>query len=79
MLTRPSHSQERVWYITVQLIVLADSVRAVAQYANHIYVGGGGGGGGGGKHPRKVMGSGTNCKVPDPFLRKGVARKTRGG
>ena len=24
-LTRPSHSQERVWYFTVQLIVLADS------------------------------------------------------
>ena len=57
-LTRPSHSQERVWYVTVQLdsgcrvYTWSHSVQTTYRF--------------GGKHPTKVVGSGTNRKVPDP-------------
>ena len=47
-LARPSHSQERVWYFTVQLIVLADSGCSVYTPVFHIE-----GGGGGGVYPPK--------------------------
>ena len=55
-LTRLSHSQERVWYVTVQLIVLADSgyrvyTRSRSTQTTYTF---------GGKHPTKVVGSGTN-------------------
>ena len=77
-LTRPAHSQKRVWYVTVQLIVLADSGCRVytrshsTQTANHIYIRLGG------STPRK-WNKLLHCKVPDTFLRKGVARETKGG
>ena len=77
-LTRPSHSQKRVWYVTVQLIVLADSGCRVytrsysTQTANHIYIRLGG------STPRK-WNKLLHCKVPDTFLRKGVAHETKGG
>ena len=59
------------WYVTVQLIVLADSgyrvyARPIAQYANHIHVWGEA------PHESREVWN----KVPDPFLRKGVARET---
>ena len=55
-LTRPSHSQERVWYFTVQLIVLADSgcrvyTRSHSTQTTYTF---------GGEYPTKVVGSGTN-------------------
>ena len=55
-LARLSHSQERVWYVTVQLIVLADSgcsvyTRSSSTQTTYTF---------GGKHPTKVVGSGTN-------------------
>ena len=55
-LARLSHSQERVWYVTVQLIVLADSgcrvyTRSRSTQTTYTF---------GGKHPTKVLGSGTN-------------------
>ena len=77
-LTRPAHSQKRVWYVTVQLIVLADSGCRVytrshsTQTANHIYIRLGG------STPRK-WNKLLHCKVPDTFPRKGVARETKGG
>ena len=66
------YSQERVWYFTVQLIVLADSDCRVyawshsTQTTNVFAV----------SAPHESRGV-RNCKVPDPFLRKGVARETR--
>ena len=69
--TRPSHSQERVWYVTVQLIVLADSgcrvyTRSHSTQTTYTFL-------------QKSWGleQTVACKVPDPFLRKGVARDTR--
>ena len=67
-LTRPSHSQE-VWYVTVQLIVLADSgcrvyMRSHSTQTTYMF---------GGKHPTKVVGSGTNrciVKYIRPFPEK---------
>ena len=66
-------SQERVWYVTVQLIVLADSgcsvyTRSHSTQTTYTF---------GRKHPTKVVGSGTNRKVPDPLSGEGVVCKTR--
>ena len=75
-LTRLSHSQERVWYVTVQLIVLADSgcrvyTRSHSTQTTYMF---------GGKHPTKAphesRGSGTNrcivhVKYTRPFPEKG--------
>ena len=73
-LTRPSHSQERVWYFTVQLIVLAYSgcrVYTQLHSTQTTYIWG--------EAPhesRGVWNKPLQCKVPDSFLRKGVASKT---
>ena len=62
-LTRPSHSQERVWYFTVQLIVLADSgcrvyMRSHSTQPQVCLLS---------QHPTKIAGSEQmlHCKVPD--------------
>ena len=69
-LTRLSHSQERVWYITVQLIVLADSgcrVYTRSRSTQTAYTFGG----------KTVWNKPLHCKVPDSLSGEGVARETR--